>query len=44
MGILSRPINRHQVSHLMKATDPSLDYIILELILKKESENALESV
>lgn len=44
MGILSRPINRHQVSHLMKAIDPSLDCIILELILKKESENALESV
>ena len=44
MVILSRPINRHQVSHLMKVTEPSLDYIILELILKKESENALESV
>jgi len=44
MVILSRPINRHQVSHLMKVTEPSLDYIILELILKKESENALGSV
>jgi hypothetical protein len=42
MEIHSRPINYHQVSLLMRATEPSSDCIILELILKKELDNGLD--